>query len=67
MRLMEHLKNFFRGLSQGIMLFPEPRRYQISGGGFAADAANLRSSFAAIGRDMQTVINRDQQTNYRTR
>jgi hypothetical protein len=67
MRRMEHLKNFLQGLSQGITLFPEPRRYQISGGGFAADSARLRNSFAAVGRDMQTVINRDQQANYRTR
>lgn len=67
MRHMEHLKNFLQGLRQGITLCPEPRRYQISGGGFAADSAQLRNSFATIGRDMQTVIHRDQQAHYRTR
>jgi hypothetical protein len=64
---MKHIKNFLHGLRQSLMLFPVPRGYQVSAGGFAMDAANIRSSFAAVGRDMQSVIDRDQQTNYRTR
>lgn len=64
----KHLKNILVGMRQAFVLMPEPRDYIYPDrGGFARDAANLRSDFTVLGRDMRTVLKRDESSNNRPR
>ena len=58
---MDHIKNFLRGLLDGLTIMPPRRGYRVERRGFAVDAANLRHDATAVGEDMRTILKCDQQ------
>lgn len=57
------LKNLLKSAAGAMGDSLTPRDYHLDRHGFATDAARLRGDFAAVGRDLQKTLKREQQTN----
>jgi hypothetical protein len=62
---MKHLLNFLRGMGEIFQIAPPARAYSANGGGFAADAANLRRDWQTVGDDLRRTMKRVQSPNDR--
>jgi hypothetical protein len=64
---MKHLLNFLRGMGEIFQIAPQARAYSSNGGGFLADAANLRGDWRAVGNDLRGTLKRVQSPDDRSR
>ena len=60
MTAMDFFINFLRGYASIFDGLVHPRHYQITHGGFAADAKNLRGDFCAVGHNLRSTLGREQ-------